>query len=256
MNIHLTKIGNKINPPVIFLHGLFGQGDDFVDIANLFSDRYYSILIDLPGHGKSDVLEEKSFSDLCHKIMESIPTSNQKATLVGYSLGGRIALYLCTHFPQNFNQAVIISANPGIETGREERLKQDLSLLEKISSPDLFFKDWYSKPLFGNLLKHKNFPVLLDKRKESDLLKINEYMSSFSVGTQPSLWGKIRDNTLPIFYFCGEKDEKYKEIGLRLSKFPSINFIEFENAGHYLHFEHPTTFYNYLTSLLKQQDQV
>lgn len=256
MNIHLTHIGNKKNPPLIFLHGLFGQGDDFLDIANLLSDRYYSILIDLPGHGRSDVTEENSFSNLCHKIMDSILPLDQKATLVGYSLGGRIALYLCTHFPDNFKQAVIISANPGIEIGREERFQQDLSLLENILSPETFFRDWYSKPLFGDLLKHKDYPELLDKRKKSNLLKIKECMGSFSVGTQPSLWDKIRDNTLPIFYFCGEKDEKYKQIGLRLSKFPSINFIEFENAGHYLHFEQPTTFYNYLTSLLKQQDQV
>lgn len=253
MSLHLTKIGNEKNPPIIFLHGLFGQGDDFLYFANLLSDKYYSILIDLPGHGQSDVMEENSFINLCQKVLDSLPPTNLKTTLVGYSLGGRIALYLTCHFPQIFNQAIIISANPGIESEREERLQNDLSLLKNISSHENFFIDWYSNPLFGNLLKHQNFPHLLKKKKGVNLQNIQKCLGSFSVGVQPSLWENLKKNSLPIFYFYGEKDDKYKKIAQRLSQYPSVELIEFENAGHYLHFEYPTLFCGYLDSLLKKK---
>lgn len=250
MNLHLTKIGSEKNPPIIFLHGLFGQGDDFLDTANLFSERFYSILIDLPGHGKSEIFDENSFTKLCQKVLESLPPLNEKAILIGYSLGGRIALYLMCHFPQFFSKAVIISANPGLEGKREERLQNDLSLLKNISSPNDFFIDWYSKPLFGELVNHKNFPYLLEKRKKSNFLKLKDCLGSFSVGIQPSLWEDLKKNTLPIFYFSGGKDEKYKEIGQRLSNFPLINLIELEMAGHYLQFEYPTVFHSHLNTIL------
>lgn len=251
MNLHLTKIGNEKNPPIIFLHGLFGQGDDFLSTANLLSDRFYLILVDLPGHGRSDILKGNSFSNLCEEVLNSLPSTNHKITIIGYSLGGRIALHLITHFSNFFNKAIIISANPGLESGREERLYEDLTLLDNISSPEVFFRDWYSKPLFGDLVKHKNFSLLLEKRKKSNFLKIKECIGSFSVGKQPSLWENLENNSLPIIYFFGEKDKKYKEIGQRLSPFPLVKLIEFENAGHYLQFEYPTVFHDHLRLILK-----
>jgi 2-succinyl-6-hydroxy-2,4-cyclohexadiene-1-carboxylate synthase len=251
MRIHLQTVGDKKNPPIIFLHGLFGQGDDFLSFANHLSDRFYSILVDLPGHGQSEVIEGNSFNELCKIILESLPQTSQKSILIGYSLGGRIALYLTQEFPQFFEKAVIISANPGLDNGREDRLKEDLFLLDNISSPEDFFREWYAKPLFGNLTAHKDFFLLLQKRKNSNLEIIKKCLGAFSVGSQPSLWNKLQKNTLAIFYFCGEKDKKYQKIGQRISQYPSINLIEFENAGHYLHFEYPTDFHKQLVSLIR-----
>jgi 2-succinyl-6-hydroxy-2,4-cyclohexadiene-1-carboxylate synthase len=251
MKLHLQTVGDKKNPPIIFLHGLFGQGDDFLSFANELSNQFYSILVDLPGHGQSEVIEGNSFTGLCKLILESLPQTSQKTILIGYSLGGRIALYLTQEYPHLFEKAVIISANPGLDTGREDRTREDLSLLDNISSPEDFFRKWYAKPLFGNLTAHKDFALLLQKRKKSNLQKIKECLGAFSVGSQPSLWNKLQKNSLPIFYFCGEKDKNYQKIGQRISQYPSINCIEFENAGHYLHFEYPTIFHKHLDSLLR-----
>jgi len=251
MNLHLTKIGNEKNPPIVFLHGLFGQGDDFLYFAKQLSDKYYSILVDLPGHGQSDILEESTFPKLCQLVLESLPATNQKALLIGYSLGGRIALYLMTHYPQYFNKAAIISANPGLESEREFRLQKDLSLLDNILSPQDFFIRWYTNPLFGHLVKHENFSLLLEKRKNANLDNIKKCLNSFSVGTQPPMWNMLEKNALPIFYFSGKEDEKYRKIGQRLSRYRHIHLIEFENAGHYLHFEYPTIFNKHLHSILK-----
>lgn len=251
MRLHLQTIGDSKNPPIIFLHGLFGQGDDFLLFADKLSDKYYSILVDLPGHGQSDILETNSFTDLCKLILKSLPDLKQKPILAGYSLGGRIALYLSTYFPHLFNRAIIISANPGLELGKEERLKADLSLLEDIQNPETFFLNWYSKPLFGDLINHKDFPLLMEKRKKTNLQNIKKCLGSFSVGSQPSLWDKFQNKSFPLFYFCGQKDEKYNKIGHRLAQYPSINLIELENAGHYLHFEYPTLFCDHFESILK-----
>ena len=251
MKLHLQTIGDKKNPPIIFLHGLFGQGDDFLSFANLLSDRFYLILVDLPGHGQSEVYKGKSFTKLCEIVLESLPQTSERLILVGYSLGGRIALHLSLQFPQFFEKAVIISANPGLESGTEDRLREDLALLDNISSVEDFFREWYSKPLFGNLTAHKDFSLLLQKRKKSNLQKIKECLGAFSVGSQPPLWDKFQKDSLPIFYLCGQLDEKYKRIGQRLAQNPSINLIEFENAGHYLYFEYPIIFVRHLDSILK-----
>lgn len=92
---------------LVFLHGFLGTGEDWIAIMKAISGSARCISVDLPGHGKSiihsknNASEEPCFSleiiaDLLHNLMHHI--SPARVTLVGYSMGARIALYMALRF--------------------------------------------------------------------------------------------------------------------------------------------------------------
>lgn len=92
---------------LVFLHGFLGTGEDWITIMKTFSGSARCISIDLPGHGKSIIHGVKSsgeepwpsleiIADILHKLIHQV--TPVKVTLVGYSMGARIALYLALRF--------------------------------------------------------------------------------------------------------------------------------------------------------------
>ena len=117
---HYSFRGNRAKPLILFLHGFMGDNKEFNEIISLLSDQFFSLTVDLPGHGKTRVLGgEKCYmmSNTAEALINLLDQLNvKKCFLVGYSMGGRLALYLNLHFPQYFSKVVIESASPGLKT--------------------------------------------------------------------------------------------------------------------------------------------
>lgn len=80
-------------PWLVWLHGLLGSGEDWLPVAELCGD-YPSLLVDLPGHGKSAALTTLGFADISHQLAQTLQANGiREYWLAGYSLGGRIAMY-------------------------------------------------------------------------------------------------------------------------------------------------------------------
>jgi 2-succinyl-6-hydroxy-2,4-cyclohexadiene-1-carboxylate synthase len=253
MKLNCNNFGNSSGRPIIFLHGLFGSSKDFFFVKEKLGQDRFCQFWDLPGHGKSDSFSFSNFREFCDFFFNQLGNYEQKPDLVGYSLGGRVALDLITHYPDFFNQAVIISANPGIisDPERASRLKTDKILLEKISSKELFFKEWYQQSLFGNLFKHPDFDKLLNERLNCNFDRIEKCLEFLSIGSQVPLWDKLAKTNKSILYLCGELDNKYDDLGRLLSSNRSILSISVPKSGHNLIFENPEIFLNNLIKFFR-----
>ena len=253
MKLNYINFGNSHGRPIIFLHGLFGSSKDFFFVKEKLGQDRFCQFWDLPGHGKSDSFSFSTFREFCDFFFNQLQTFEQKPDLVGYSLGGRIALDLISHYPDSFNQAVIVSANPGIISGieRESRLKSDKLLLKNISSKELFFKKWYQQFLFGKLSKHPNFDNLLKDRLNCDFDKIEKCLGFLSIGTQFPLWDKLVKTNKSILFLSGELDNKYDGFGRSLSSNQSILSMTVPKSGHNLIFENPEIFLNNLIKFFR-----
>ena len=174
-------------------------------------NQYHCLLIDLPG--VKTPLSISSFEELSFNLKELIQTlTESKSLLIGYSLGGRIALDFATRYPELISGMILESCHPGLESqkDREQRLKSDQSLFSNVSheSKDDFLKflrKWYSLPLFGSISNHKMFPQLLQKRMENDLKKLKSVIHSFSLGNQNNFYPKLDKITFPTLYISGGK---------------------------------------------------
>ncbi len=256
---HYSFSGDREKPLILFLHGFMGDSHEFNKVISLLSDNFCCLAVDLPGHGKTRVIGDDecySMQNTAHGLIKLLDNLNiEICSLIGYSMGGRLALYLNLHFPQRFSRVVLESASPGLKTERDqaERIQRDLELAHQLEIIDfpVFLLKWYSQPLFASLNKHPDFNVLLEKRLQNNPLELAKSLRGLSTGQQPSLWDKLKINQNPLLLLIGEYDKKFKTINsemIRLCESAQLKIIS--NCGHNIHFENPKEFALNLKSFL------
>jgi 2-succinyl-6-hydroxy-2,4-cyclohexadiene-1-carboxylate synthase len=165
--------------------------------------------------------------------------------LVAYSMGGRLGLYLLTHYPKRFTRAVIESASPGLKTDRERQARRladkqvghDLATM----SFDQFLDAWYTQPLFQTLDQtDPRFQALLDRRLQSDPVGLSHALEQMGTGTQPPLWESLKNINRPVLFIAGEHDARYRTLATEMASLcPRGRTAIIQGAGHNVHFERP-----------------
>ena len=248
---HYSFRGNKAQPLILFLHGFMGNSNEFDAVISWLSDQFCCLTVDLPGHGKTKVLggeECYSMSNTAHALMNWLDWLNiETCFLVGYSMGGRLALYLSLYFPHRFSKIVLESASPGLKLQRDrlERRQGDFELAKQLEKSDfsMFLENWYAQPLFASLKKHPEFKKMIDHRLKNNPVQLAKSLRNLSTGCQPCLWEKIKENQNPLLLLVGENDTKFVAINsemARLCPFATLEVVS--HCGHNIHFEHPKTF--------------
>jgi len=259
--IHYYSAGNPGDPALIFFHGFMGSGSDWLNIINHFSKDYYCIAPDLPGHGKTILslpehrLEWGDLGKIFYEFIGSI--SEERITGTGYSMGGRLMLYLAVSFPSLFNGLIIESASPGLKTAseRQERFHHDQTLADTLEQSGIgsFLKDWYQQPLFLSLSKHPSFNNLLKQREKESSFQLAAALRLMSIGRQPSLWPGLKKIKVPLLLLAGEADAKYSTLLTSIKKrCPGSQLKIIKNAGHNTHLENPLVFLEYMSNFLNQ----
>ncbi len=258
---HVSSTGNSTLPGILMLHGFLGSGKDWSHYAERLEDRYACFMPDLPGHGKTAGVytAARFFEKTCDNLSQLAGKIHpQPLHLVGYSMGGRLALHLALHYPERFRSAVIISSSPGLKTPEEKaaRRESDDRLAESITTDfNRFLDTWYGLQLFEPLKKHPLFPEILERRAANRPEAIAAALKQLSTGRQPSLWNKLTENRLPIGFFVGEKDTKYVEIGHQMVNLcPYSELFIFPGCGHTLHIENRHLFLERLQLFLQKQE--
>jgi 2-succinyl-6-hydroxy-2,4-cyclohexadiene-1-carboxylate synthase len=258
---HYITSGSLQNPPLLFLHGFMGNSSDWLSILEKVQHRYYCLALDLPGHGKTrmsgDDSQFKIESTTASIIQYIIDLSLKNINLVGYSMGGRLVLYLAVKYPQYFNRIIIESTSPGLidPTERLNRKQSDLTLARELERGDMenFLNKWYKQPLFRSLTSHPNFQKLFHSRLSNDPLALAKSLRYMSVGIQPSLWHELHNIQLPVFILVGEKDHKYRKIALMMTeKIPNVTLEVVKDCGHNIHFENEDLYIDFVTYFLSR----
>ncbi|MBD2189590.1 2-succinyl-6-hydroxy-2,4-cyclohexadiene-1-carboxylate synthase [Pseudanabaena mucicola] len=250
--------GNRNCPVILFLHGFMGDCFEFQTAIATLSKQFYCMAIDLLGHGQTQEINRsteqerpytfESVATLIIKFIEALGLVDHKRIfLVGYSMGGRIALYLAIHFPQYFSKVVLESASAGLasEQAKQDRLAQDLQIATKLETIDLrlFLENWYQQPIFGNLQSHPQFPQMLKHRLTNSVKNLAKSLRNLSTGKQPSLWQELCDNQVPLLLLVGELDRKFVQINWQMHQQCLRSQLEIApKCSHNIHFENPQLF--------------
>jgi 2-succinyl-6-hydroxy-2,4-cyclohexadiene-1-carboxylate synthase len=208
------------------------------------------LAVDLPGHGQTIVQEDSDYQmpNVAQALINLLIELNIKqCILVGYSMGGRIALYLAIHFPQYFSGVILESASPGLasQLERDRRIAKDLKLAEQLESLDFadFIQQWYGNPLFASLVKHPNYPKAIARRLCNDPHQLAKSLRSIGLGSQPSLWKSLPEIQLPLLLIVGELDAKFIRINqMMANSCPQASLYKIDSTGHNVHFEAPLQF--------------
>lgn len=244
---------------LIFLHGFLGDKNDWKTVIEILESNpnYHSIALDLPFHGENYMESVKDFDEVSQWLGNYIKQhlANQPYTLIGYSLGGRIATYftLQQQVPQaNLQRVVLEGANLGLKElqQREIRWQNDLAWAKRFQTEPLseVLIDWYQQPVFASLTSLQR-EDLIKNRIKNDGKKLAEMLQATSLAKQPELSEKVRLNRQKFYYICGEKDQKFRTMAETLALSP----ILISQAGHNAHRENPTEFATKLLEILTRE---
>lgn len=250
MDLHVRLAGSPHNPPLLLLHGFLGDARDWAALIPYFSTRYYCLVPDLPGHGQTQVLDTQFSMPACAQLLIEWLDTHQIncCDLLGYSMGGRLALYLALHFPTRFRRVILESASPGLATAaeREARRRHDEKLARQLETEPLadFLRKWYQLPLFSGMKQNSpEFKAMWGRRLENNPRLLAHSLRMMGTGSQPSLWPKLSQANTPILLLVGENDPKFVKIARQIEKKCGRCLLKsIAKAGHVVHFEKPADF--------------
>ncbi|WP_413317931.1 alpha/beta fold hydrolase [Agrococcus sp. 1P02AA] len=106
--LHTTHLGEQ-GSPVVFCHGLFGQGKNWTAIGKALADRHRVTLVDMPNHGQSPWTERLDYEQMADAVAGVI---DEPATLVGHSMGGKAAMLAALRHPEKVARLVVVDVSP------------------------------------------------------------------------------------------------------------------------------------------------
>jgi 2-succinyl-6-hydroxy-2,4-cyclohexadiene-1-carboxylate synthase len=179
--------------------------------------------------------------------MQELQIGPGEATLLGYSMGGRIALY--SALAGYFRALILESASPGLatETEREQRRLSDSALAERIRRDGVtsFVDYWENLPLFAS---QRNLPgeiraALRANRLDNHPAGLANSLAGVGTGAQPALHERLSELNIPVLLIAGALDTKFTSIARQMAlQLPQPHLHIVPQAGHTVHLEQPAIF--------------
>ena len=117
---------------VVLLHGYLESMYVWDDFVGLLTPDVRVITVDIPGHGISEVKGEvhtmEMLADVLYEMLKSLGI--EKATMVGHSMGGYVALAFCARYPELLDGLVLLSSTPNPDTdAKRENRRREIALV-------------------------------------------------------------------------------------------------------------------------------
>jgi 2-succinyl-6-hydroxy-2,4-cyclohexadiene-1-carboxylate synthase len=243
--------GSPENPAVLCLHGFMGSAADWQYVATAIGDQAFCIAPDLPGHGGSLDLTPEAYTmeGTARAVIRTLDELEaRRPVIVGYSMGGRLALYLALRHPERCAGLFLESASPGLESAGERAARRaaDEEKAKRLEFGDFenFLGDWYRQPLFMPLARNEGLlRRTIEARRRNDPSELARSLRGMGTGSQPSLWGKLEGLAVPALSVTGELDGKYAEISSRMASIsPKVEPVVMPGVGHNAQAEAPTEY--------------
>ena len=250
LSYHVNTYGK--GEALLLLHGFTGDNSTWDTFISSWKERYQVITVDIIGHGKTDCpneIEQYSIFAVVEQLREIIEKLGLiKVNLLGYSMGGRLALAYYFKYPQTVNKLILESTSPGLRTEHErtERRIQDEKLGDSIIEYGIesFTNKWENIPLFQSqqALTDSVKQKIRNQRLANNPVGLANSLKGMGTGAQPSYWTEVPKltNTLLI---TGDLDQKFVRIANEMTEINEIlAHISVNNAGHAIHVEKPEIF--------------
>ena len=228
-------------PDLVLLHGFTQTGRSWQAIVHALAGRYRPATPDLPGHGNFAGRRPASFT-ACDAYLRAL-SDGGPMTLVGYSMGGRVALHAALGLGDRVRRLVLIGASPGIADAGERaaRAADDAALADRIEAIgiDAFVREWGAQPLFAGIPRGVAEFIDADRRRNT-ADGLAAALRGLGTGVMPPLWDRLGELAMPVDLVVGERDEKFGAIAAQMAeRLPEARVHTVDGTGHVVHLEAP-----------------
>jgi 2-succinyl-6-hydroxy-2,4-cyclohexadiene-1-carboxylate synthase len=254
LGVEQLGAASKHGLTLVMLHGFTGSAAGWGNLLDMLAAYGLRIIaLDLPGHGQSDAPGDPGRYAIEHcerdivAALQELGVKRDASVLLGYSMGGRIALY--TAYSRFFRALILESASPGLEdpVEREQRRAGDEALATSIERDGVqaFVDRWEQLPLFASqrLLSPETREVLRRQRLNNRADGLAQSLRGVGTGVQPPLQDRLPALHMPVLLIAGGLDTKFAAIARSMSlALPQSQLRIVAGAGHAVHLERPAEF--------------
>ncbi|HEX8968714.1 MAG TPA: 2-succinyl-6-hydroxy-2,4-cyclohexadiene-1-carboxylate synthase [Chloroflexota bacterium] len=251
LEFHVESEG--AGPALLVLHGFTGSVRAWDDLRAELTSSARVIAIDLIGHGRSAIPVDvaRYTLDWAAADLEALldALGLERVDLLGYSMGGRLALHFALRAPQRLRRLILESASAGIDNpaDRQQRARSDDALASRILVDGVaaFVAEWEQVPLLlpAAHVSAQARAAQHAQRLSNDPLGLANSLRGMGAGQQDPLWARLPELDLPVYVIVGERDARYQAIGQRMSTLlPRARLDVVPQAGHTVHLDQPRAF--------------
>src|SRR5690242_365561 len=233
-----------VDPLVAFLPGFAQRGDAWGPVAERVAQSYRSFCVDF-----GSFTFDQRLSEIASRVDDG-------DAIVGYSMGGRLALCAALRRPAKFGALVLVGASPGIEDDTERRARKhaDEELADWIERHSIedFAERWEAQPIFAT-----QPPDLVEAQRPGrlshDPRKLAQLLRSGGQGAFEPVWNELERIDCPVLAVAGELDTKYADTAYRIAervKHGRARLVA--GAGHAPQLERPEEFAGLLLDFLDE----
>lgn len=199
-------------PALAMVHGFAQDRRCIGPLARAVADRRV-LLPDAPGHGGS---WRHAGADL-EQGAQLLADTTGPCVLVGYSMGGRLALVTALARPDVVEALVLVGATAGIEDDdeRAERRRRDGELADRLEriGVEAFVDEWLSSPMFAGLPPWARFD---EERRANRADALASSLRRAGTGSMRPRWQQLSELDIPVLCITGELDTRYGELSRRM----------------------------------------
>lgn len=253
--------------PVVFCHGLFGQGKNWLTLAKSLAagtPSYRSLLVDLPNHGRSPWTTSIDYADMAAAVAATVRAhTTEPVAVVGHSMGGKVAMHLALRHPVLVERLCVVDIAPAASPSTvadfggyaEAMMALDLSRLDSRSSADEQLRAAVPDPvvrgfLLQNLRRESGSDGAQHWTWQCNLRLLCAQLEA--VGSWPTVNASYPGPTL---WVGGERSSAITpELApVMRGLFPRVRQVTVKGAGHWVHSEQPAVFAAVLRAFLAER---
>lgn len=224
------------------LHGSLQTALVWKPIGNAIESEFGSVQVEAVNLYEN---EYESFGDWREQFYEKVEeqTKGEPSLLLGYSMGGRLAMNACVHRPSLWSGVIAVGADPGLisDDARSKQLQKDLEWARRFRTEDIqeLLVEWDELPVFCGRSNCASREI-----SELDSEKISRFFDVFSKARQGNMLPMLRKlKTPPLLYISGCDDQKYTKFGKDLAAHcMQVRHQIIPNAGHRVPWENQDAF--------------
>ncbi len=259
--VRLSVHARGEGPAMLLLHGFTGSTATWTPHLPVF-EGFTTVAADLLGHGESDAPPTPSRYRMEHCVDDLTSLLDhleiERAAVLGYSMGGRIALQFALGAPDRLWALVLESASPGIEdvAEREDRVLSDNALADEIEQNGIvaFVDRWQAVPLFATQDRLPTYvrEELRRQRLRNSPVGLANSLRGAGAGVEDPVSGRLGEIDIPTLLIAGALDQKYVALAHKMDEaLPCARMHIVPEAGHTTHLEQPDAFDSVVREFLR-----
>lgn len=230
----------EMGPALVLLHGFTHTGASWDPVIAGLPQRYRALAPDIRGHGAAG---DRTPADLPGVIADVAALAPTRFGLVGYSMGGRIALHVALALPERVSALMLIGASPGLAdpAERAQRRRDDDALADELQAMTIeaFARRWAQTPVLAGVAPEVAGRAHAD-RLRSTPAGLARALRGLGTGVLGPVWERLGELSVPVTLVVGERDAKFTAVAQRMAdRLRHGQLVVVPGAGHAVHLEAP-----------------